>query len=140
MARAVLLAACLVGGAAHAAKPEWQRIWTVGRVICKACNASDRVSFQKYIGMKITIEPERFINPADESCKQGVIYSDIHRRARTYAYETIPAIPEINHRHVVAGAIECKLTNGPPNIVARVVFDGSSGYYLFEGGAVFVLD
>ena len=89
--------------------------------------------------MKLTIGPDRFINPADESCRTGVVYTDIRRRRAAYAYKTMPGMPKIGQRYVVVGVVGCTLGSGPPNAIARVAFDEATGYYLFEGGAVFVL-
>lgn len=73
----LLLAACLVGGPAHASRPRWQPVWT--------------------------------------------------------------GMPQIGQRYVVAGIVGCTLASGPPKAIARVAFNGATGYYLFEGGDVFVL-
>lgn len=139
MDRFFLLAACLAGLTTHATKSSWERTWTVSRIICSSCSAADRVSFQKYIGTQIEIDPQRFINPADESCRKGVVYTDVHRRKTPYAYATIPGLPAISHDYVIAGTIGCAAPGGLSNTVARVVFDRGTGYYLFEGGAIFVL-
>jgi hypothetical protein len=135
----LLLAACLVGGPAQAARLRWHRVWTVKRVVSVACDAADRRAFHKHVGMKLTIGPDRFINPADETCRTGVVYTDVRRRRAAYAYKTIPGMPKIGQRYIMAGVVGCAMASGPPNAIARVAFEGATGYYLFEGGVVFGL-
>ncbi|MCW8306937.1 hypothetical protein AruPA_07800 [Acidiphilium sp. PA] len=109
------------------------------RVLCAKCDAGDLGAFQNYVGMKLTIGPDRFINPAFESCRTGVVYTDVRRRRVAYAYKMIPGLPRIGQRYVLAGVVGCAMASGPPNAIARVAFDEATGYYLCEGGVVFGL-
>ncbi len=141
MARSTLLfaASCLVSCGIATAKPAWQRVWTVTRIICPHCTSATRTTLQDDIGTKISIAPNRFINPLYESCRTGVDYSKMQNTTAAIAQASMPNLPPLHAGFVTSGTIGCALPNGPPNIIARFVFDGTTGYYLYEGGAVLQL-
>jgi hypothetical protein len=137
-ALAALILACVPAGAAEA----WQRSWTVERVLCPGCDAAALDALRRgAVGQQVTLDPERFENPFYESCGGGVDYTDLRPRPRAEAEASLrpgPSVP-VTGDAAVAGAVRCAVSGGPPNTVARFVFDGGTGYYLFEGGAVMVL-
>ncbi|MBM3623201.1 MAG: hypothetical protein FJX20_21170 [Alphaproteobacteria bacterium] len=135
-----LIMGAMAATTAHATEP-WQRSWTIERVICPTCDARALAGINQAVGQRIVLAPERFTNPLYESCEKGVDYSDIKPRpadvaARSMLPGTLPATSD----SVLAGAVKCSREGGRPgNTVARVVFDGATGYYLFEEGAIIVL-
>ena len=125
---------------ALAAEP-WQRTWTIDRVICLTCDARTLAGINQAVGQQIVVAADRFINPLYTSCEKGADYSDIQRRpADVAARLMLPGtLPATSGPVVLAGAVKCARPSGPGNTVARVVFDGAAGYYLFEEGAIIVL-
>lgn len=143
--RVLLLAASLAVATVQVAtatlplKPYWERTWTVTRILCGRCSTRDRAAFQEYVGAQIMFAPDRFINPTYEDCLKGVDYSDIIVRSDSYAEETIPGLSGLGHDRLLGGMVGCDIGESVPNAVAWFIFDGDTAYYLFEGGAIFVL-
>lgn len=135
----LLIAACLAGCSAAPAAPAWQRVWTVARVICPSCDTATRAALEKDVGARITIARDRFLNPLYESCPRGVDYSALRPADAAAAKAAMPGLPPIAAERVISGTVGCALASGPPNTIARFVFDGPTGYYLFEGGAILEL-
>ena len=129
-----------IAAVAHAAEP-WLRSWTVERVICPTCDARTLAGINQAVGQRIVLAPDRFTNPMYTSCEKGADYSDIQPRpADVAARLMLPGtLPSVSGPVVLAGAVRCARASGPANTVARVVFDGATGYYLFEEGAIIVL-
>lgn len=125
---------------AYAAEP-WQRSWTIERVICPTCDARVLSGTNQAVGQRIVLAPDRFTNPLYISCEKGVDYSDIQPRSADLAARSmLPGTLPATSASVLAGAVKCVRESGPPgNTVARVVFDGATGYCLFEEGAIIVL-
>ena len=141
--RAVPAAALAVLAATPACAAEpWQRSWTVERVLCPRCDAAGLAELRRgAVGQRITLASDRFENPLYESCGRGVDYTDLRPRPRAEAEASLrpgPSVP-LAGEAPTAGTVRCAVPGGPPNTVARFVFDGATGYYLFEGGAVLVL-
>jgi hypothetical protein len=139
MLRLALALGLLSTTTAFAAEP-WQRAWTIERVICPTCDARVLAGINQAVGQKIVVAADHFTNPLYMSCAKGVDYGDIQPRPADVARRlmvpgTMPAISA----SVLAGAVKCARASGPGNTVARVVFDGATGYYLFEEGAIIVL-
>jgi hypothetical protein len=133
--------AVLAAASACAAEP-WQRTWTVERVLCPRCDAAGLAEMRRSaVGQRITLAPGRFENPLYESCPRGVDYADLRPRPRAEAEASLRPGPSVQLAGdaPTAGAVRCAVPGGPPNTVARFVFDGATGYYLFEGGVVMVL-
>lgn len=124
---------------AQAAEP-WQRAWTIERVICPTCDTRILAGINQAVGQRIVLKPDRFTNPLYMSCEKGADYSDIQPRpADVAARLMLPGALPATSASVLAGAVKCARESGPGNTVARVVFDGAVGYYLFEEGAIIVL-
>jgi hypothetical protein len=139
MFRLALVVSLLGTTAASAAEP-WLRAWTIDRVICPTCDARTLAGINQAVGQKITLAPDRFTNPLYMSCEKGADYSDIQARpADVAACLMLPGKLPVTSGSVLAGAVRCARESGPGNTVARVVFDGATGYYLFEEGAIIVL-
>ncbi|MBX3502870.1 MAG: hypothetical protein KF889_25780 [Alphaproteobacteria bacterium] len=139
MRRLALIACLAAATGVHAAEP-WQRAWTIERVICPTCDARTLAGINQAVGRKITLAPGRFTNPLYTSCESGADYSDIQPRpAEIAARLMLPGALPPTSGAVLAGAVKCARASGPGNTVARVVFDGATGYYLFEEGAIIVL-
>ncbi len=139
---AMAAAAALLASASACAAENWQRTWAVEGVLCPRCAAAELTELRRgALGQRITLAPNRFENPLYESCGRGVDYSDLRPRPRAEAIASLrpgPSVP-LTGETAIAGAVRCAASGGPPNTVARFVFDDSTGYYLFEGGAVLVL-
>jgi len=135
------LALSLLGTTAVSAAEPWLRAWTVERVICPTCDARTLAGMNKAVGERIVMAPDRFTNPLYTSCEKGADYSDIQPRSADVAARLmLPGkLPTISTPTVLAGAVKCARESGPGNTVARIVFDGATGYYLFEEGAIIVL-
>ena len=133
-------AAALLSATAAAAEP-WLRAWTIEQVICPTCDARTLAGISQAVGQKITLAPDRFTNPLYASCEKGADYSDIKPRPADVAARLMQPgkLPALSGATVLAGAVKCARESGPGNTVARVVFDGATGYYLFEEGAIIVL-
>jgi hypothetical protein len=139
MLRLALILSVLGSTAAFAAEP-WQRTWIVERVVCPTCDARTLAGINQAVGQKIVVAADRFINPLYTSCEKGADYSDIQPRpADVAARLMLPGTLPATSASVLAGAVKCARESGPGNTVARVVFDGAAGYYLFEAGAIIVL-
>ena len=139
MLRLAFVLSMLAPTTALAAEP-WQRTWTVDRVICPTCNARTLAGINQAVGQKIIVAADRFINPLYTNCEKGADYSDIQPRpADVAARLMVPGTMPATSPSVLAGAVKCARESGPGNTVARVVFDGATGYYLFEEGAIIVL-
>jgi len=129
----------VLGAPAAAAEP-WLRAWTIERVICPTCDARTLSGINQAVGQRIVLAPDRFTNPLYMSCEKGADYSDIKPRPADVAAQLmVPGKLPATSGSVLAGAVKCARESGPGNTVARVVFDGSTGYYLFEEGAIIVL-
>ena len=140
MQRLALILSVVTATAAQAAEP-WQRTWTVERVICPTCDARTLAGINQAVGQRIVLAPGRFTNPLYMSCEKGADYSDIQPRpADVAARLMLPGtLPATAGSVVLAGAVKCARESGPGNTVARVAFDGATGYDLFEEGAIIVL-
>jgi hypothetical protein len=141
LAGSALTAALLIGASPCAAEP-WLRSWTVEQVLCARCDEAGLAKLRSgAVGQRIILAPGRFENPLYESCGRGVDYTDLRPRPRTEAAASLrpgPSLP-LTGEAAVAGAVRCAVSGGPPNTVARFVFDGGTAYYLSEDGAVMVL-
>lgn len=140
MIQAILAALLSLGGTALA-EENWQRPWTVKKVFCSACTPEQVKQLLPTLGIVITLEPTRFDNPLYESCPKGVDYSDMRSVSLDDAARVMrPAqLPLGLTGSVVAGKIACAEPGGQPNTIGRFVFNGATGYYLFEGGALLEL-
>ena len=133
----VLIVFCTT--AAFAAEP-WQRSWSIERVICPTCDERTLAGINQAVGQNIILAPDRFTNPLYMSCEKGADYSDIQPRSADVAARLmLPGKLPTTSNSVLAGAVKCVRDSLPGNTVARVVFDGATGYYLFEEGAIIVL-
>ncbi len=139
MKHLALIMSMLWATTASAAEP-WLRSWTIERVICPTCDARTLAGINQAVGQRIVLAPDRFTNPIYMGCEKGADYSDIQPRSADIAARLmLPGKLPATSSSVLAGAVKCARESGPGNTVARVVFDGATGYYLFEEGAIIVL-